>query len=345
MKDAFFSDPPAICQSQGDTVALSAAALLELVVSAVRSSGWQCLVVRDRKPFELRVFQNDGEPRNLVVYIWNCTHGGGAARAADEYRIQFTGTVPRRHAGTLTLLLGWYEPSSIFAAWDVGHHNGQATQSPSAQIKEATLEQAAQHGFGFLTKQSGEIAVAFLPELFMAYALASESLHEAGTPTNDFTMLAQVDRVTDAAVEAIVNVPRRLIVSRIVRKYRAADFRRRVLSAYLHRCAMCGVQLELIDAAHIVPVAAKESTDETKNGVALCKLHHAAYDRNLVSFDEDMTIEVSTHERGRLSADQRSGGLQGFENALRNQLLLAARVSDRPTPQIVALSRQLRRWR
>ncbi|HEX2652875.1 MAG TPA: HNH endonuclease [Xanthobacteraceae bacterium] len=326
-------------------MALSATQLLELVESAVRSSGWRCFVLSARKPFDLRVSQDDGEARDLVVYIWNCTHGGGAARAADEYRIQFTTTVPRRDARALTLLLGWHQGYEVFAAWDVLRHDGQNTQSPSAQIKEATLAHAAQHGFGFLTKQSGEIAVAFRPELFMTYAVASAELHQTGAATADFSMLSNIESITETTIDEIADARRRLIVSRIVRKYRAADFRKRVLTAYRHRCAMCGIQLELIDAAHIVPVAATESSDETRNGVALCKLHHAAYDRNFVSFDENLRIEVSTYERTRLDDAQRTDGLEGFEDTLRDRLLAAAHNRDRPSPELITLSRRLRRWR
>ncbi|MDQ2696688.1 MAG: HNH endonuclease [Pseudomonadota bacterium] len=45
--------------------------------------------------------------------------------------------------------------------------------------------------------------------------------------------------------------------------------------------------------AHIIPVAADSSTDETTNGIALCALHHKAYDQNLLGFDEDYRIEIS----------------------------------------------------
>jgi putative restriction endonuclease len=77
------------------------------------------------------------------------------------------------------------------------------------------------------------------------------------------------------------------------RALRALDFRERVLDAYRNRCAMCGIQLRLLEGAHILPVAEPASTDETANGVALCALHHRAYDRSLVTFDPEYHVHVN----------------------------------------------------
>lgn len=66
----------------------------------------------------------------------------------------------------------------------------------------------------------------------------------------------------------------------------------------------------MTEAAHIIPVAAPTSTDETKNGVALCALHHTAFDRNLISFDERYKIEISDPEVSRLAEVNLVGGLK-----------------------------------
>ena len=42
---------------------------------------------------------------------------------------------------------------------------------------------------------------------------------------------------------------------------------------------MCGIQLGLIDAAHIIPHSNEKGTDDLDNGISLCPLHHRAYDR------------------------------------------------------------------
>jgi putative restriction endonuclease len=102
--------------------------------------------------------------------------------------------------------------------------------------------------------------------------------------------------------------------------------------------------LELIDAAHIIPVAASTSTDETKNGIALCKLHHTAFDRNLISFDERYKIEVSDSEVSRLTASNLVGGLKEFKQKLRTAIILPADRRDYPPPEYITEARKVRSW-
>lgn len=324
---------------------LDQAGLLDLLVRSVSDNGWSVIVTDPRKPFGLRVFRDESRyGLNLRVYIWNCTHGGGAARAADEFRIQFTGVVPQEYGNAETLLLGWHSGYEVFAAWDIRRHAGQDSSSPSAQIREEVLAQAHSRQFAIGTRGNGEIVVAFRPEFLVDYALNASALHRTGEIAGDFSLLNELDEVADADIASIDNPERRKVIATIVRRYRAADFRKRVLGAYEHKCAMCGIQLELIDAAHILPVASDESTDQTNNGVALCKLHHAAFDRNLISFDERFRIEVSEREVGRLAQIARGGGIEEFRSGLKAALILPNDRRDYPTTEIIRSSRRIRNW-
>lgn len=47
------------------------------------------------------------------------------------------------------------------------------------------------------------------------------------------------------------------------------------------------MQLRLIDAAHILPVGAKDSNDEVNNGLCLALTYYRAYDRCLIYLDEN----------------------------------------------------------
>jgi len=64
---------------------------------------------------------------------------------------------------------------------------------------------------------------------------------------------------------------------------RDPSFRQRVLRAYEHRCAVCGLDLRIgsttaaIEAAHIQWFQAK-GPDIESNGLALCSLHHKVFD-------------------------------------------------------------------
>lgn len=106
---------------------------------------------------------------------------------------------------------------------------------------------------------------------------------------------------------------------------------------------MCGVQLQLLDAAHILPAAHPASTDGTNNGVALCVLHHRAFDRCLVTFDA--TFRTRLNEAGVLRLTNLDGGLQAFRESLRPVLRLPADRRDRPAPRFVAAANAARGWR
>lgn len=65
-------------------------------------------------------------------------------------------------------------------------------------------------------------------------------------------------------------------------------FRERVLRAYDMQCAICRMpRLELLDAAHIIPDKEPDGLATVPNGLALCKIHHAAYDNNLIGVSGD----------------------------------------------------------
>lgn len=318
--------------------------LLSLLLRSVDEAGWKALVASSTHPFFIKAYRDDERGFGFHVYIWNCTHGGGAKRADDEYRIQFTSVVPELHPGEITLLLGWHAGYQVFVGWDISKHSGQDSKSPSAQVKEEALINAHTHAFSVHRRNNEEIVIAFRPEFLVDYARNAESLHKTGGIGSAAALLNSLDTVTDAQINAVPNKARRIVLSQIARKYRAQDFRRRILGAYAHQCAVCGVQLELIDAAHILPVADPASTDETTNGLALCKIHHAAFDRNLISVDEKYKVDISSSEIERLESINLTGGIKEFKRNLKPAIILPSDRRDYPSPIYIKQARSVRKW-
>jgi putative restriction endonuclease len=91
---------------------------------------------------------------------------------------------------------------------------------------------------------------------------------------------------------------------------RDPDFRRRVLTAYEHRCAVCGFDVMLgnvsiaLDAAHIRWHQAGGPDHET-NGLALCVLHHKMFD-----------LGAFTVSDGIILVSDRVRGTRGFQETL-----------------------------
>lgn len=87
---------------------------------------------------------------------------------------------------------------------------------------------------------------------------------------------------------------RRAYVTRSVRhRIHQETFRERVLHAYQDRCTICSLRhRNLLEAAHIISDSAPEGEPIVSNGLSLCKLHHAGYDRLFFGIRPDYRIEV-----------------------------------------------------
>lgn len=88
-------------------------------------------------------------------------------------------------------------------------------------------------------------------------------------------------------------------------------FRTRVLRAYDDTCAICRLRhAELLDAAHIIADGKPNGLPVVPNGLALCKIHHAAYDANIVGIRPDLVVEVQQSVLAEVDGPMLRHGLQ-----------------------------------
>jgi putative restriction endonuclease len=103
--------------------------------------------------------------------------------------------------------------------------------------------------------------------------------------------LGESTRVAESAPEYAY--ARSYALRTIKQRLHQGNFRERVLRAYREQCAFCRLRhLELLDAAHIIADSDPEGEPAVTNGISLCKLHHAAFDSNIVGVRPDYIIEV-----------------------------------------------------
>lgn len=82
-------------------------------------------------------------------------------------------------------------------------------------------------------------------------------------------------------------------------RVRSSIFSRKVKENYDYACAVCGksrfspIGTPEVEAAHIYPKS-ENGKDEPRNGIALCRFHHWAFDAGWFSITEDMEIIVKT---------------------------------------------------
>lgn len=87
-----------------------------------------------------------------------------------------------------------------------------------------------------------------------------------------------------------------------------------VMRAYGERCAMCSLgHRPLLDAAHILPDRDERGRPEVNNGLALCKIHHSAYDADILGIDADYVIHVDRDVLEEQDGPMLRHGLQALD--------------------------------
>ena len=276
-------------------IVLSKDQLYQMVLGSIEDAGWIVNIVSRNHGLKIKISNGEVE-EEIIIYIWNISHGG-KTRSKYEYRIQIKGHSLDVSYTYKTLLLGWYY-EGILVGFDASKH-AIFGASPSVQVNKATLERAKEEGIAFETKkirQGETVIVAFRPSYIMDYI---ENLypqyHRLGrgriAPNEIKTLTQMVAGITLApSVLNFLPEKRREAVVTLKKKLRDARFQKGIFALYGGRCAICGLQARLTEAAHIIAVK-DDGMDELINGVLLCRNHHKAYDSGLLGIDEDFKIK------------------------------------------------------
>jgi putative restriction endonuclease len=111
-------------------------------------------------------------------------------------------------------------------------------------------------------------------------------------------------------------------------------FRAQVIHAYERSCTVCRLHHpDLLDAAHILPDSAHSGIPVVSNGLALCKIHHAAYDRNLMGITPDHEVRINADLLAEVDGPMLRHGLQEMHGSL---ITLPKRREERPSRDALA---------
>jgi putative restriction endonuclease len=119
---------------------------------------------------------------------------------------------------------------------------------------------------------------------------------------------------------------REYVTRAVKRRVHQLLFSRRVVRAYRGRCAMCQFR-HVLDGAHILPDTHPRGDPVVPNGLALCKLHHAAFDGNLLGVDPDHRIHVRAEILDEEDGPVLQHGIQRLDGAA---IALPLRPESRP---------------
>lgn len=145
------------------------------------------------------------------------------------------------------------------------------------------------------------------------------------------TIADSVERGAQFEIRDEPDAPRRqYITATVQRRLHQRTFRERVLKAYRDQCALCRLRhRELLDAGHIIPDTDPRSEPDVSNGLALCKIHHAAFDGGFLGIRPDnYRIEIRQDLLDEHDGPMLQHGLQGMHGARIN---LPPAKSSRPS--------------
>ena len=91
---------------------------------------------------------------------------------------------------------------------------------------------------------------------------------------------------------------------------------------------MCNLKhRQLLEATHIIPDSEERGLPIVKNGLSLCKIHHAAFDHNILGIDADYIIHVK-----REILEESDGPMlqHGIKELNKQKIILPSNRKDHP---------------
>lgn len=121
---------------------------------------------------------------------------------------------------------------------------------------------------------------------------------------------------------------RKYITTLVEQRAHQQSFRIRVLAAYKSQCCLCRLNhVELLDASHIIPDNEPNGNPVVPNGLTLCKIHHAAFDVNIIGISPDYNIHIREDILEEIDGPMLKHGIQELNN---RKIILPSRRQDFP---------------
>lgn len=276
----------------------------------------------------------------IGIYLWTTTPDKSAqGRPAGEYKSQII--LPGTPKGSTQhfniedfdgcFLLGYSPLHGLFTSWQIEGHQ-DAGYSKNIQVTEELLDEASETGWAVASPRRNnrigeEVRCAVHPlhleRLLEAYQYAKK--HDLKGENLQAYLEAQAPELEPRRPylnqENLTEIKneRRIVEQR--RWERCRHFAQKILPLYGHSCAVCEVQLKIIEAAHLIPVHDERSEDEDWNGIALCRNHHKLFDSRVWYLDDALTVRVDEAIIGVLSEHSLDKGIDQYLLPYQNKRL------------------------
>lgn len=327
----------------------------KVITSVLNSKDLRYLLIDNLKLYsDFTYFEEGSNPyyfninkKSYFIYIRN-THSSGAGREnTDECRIQINKTDSFFRAMNnkeLVFFLGYSDDFGTFTAWNPYVLNKRINEKRTISVySRFSIQKKAQHQkIAMYEDANRQKIISFRPEYLGLYLENYSVMHQSSEKVL-LDLINQADKIEETEAKGrditINDENFRLTKHRLVRD---PEFRRKVYIAYENRCAFSGIQLELVEAAHIVPFSHKLGTDEVTNGICLSPIHHKAFDSGLIYIDENYNIRLNKDKVEYLEKIGKDGGMKKFCDSLYKEILLPRNERYKPLAENIKLANKIR---
>lgn len=174
------------------------------------------------------------------------------------------------------------------------------------------------------------IGKALYKPIFPIYLIAEEPAQQ------QFVVATDGLQHLPATGSGLEEVMRRYVARETLQRLHQPVFRAMVMRAYGTRCCVCELRHSvLLDAAHIVEDRHELGAAAVRNGLSLCKIHHAAYDAGILGVTPETRIEIRSDILSEIDGPLLEHGLK----ALHGQPLrvLPKARTDQPDPKLLEI--------
>lgn len=166
--------------------------------------------------------------------------------------------------------------------------------------------------------------------IYPVYIVGEEAAEQQFVVAIDEAQRASIDATSEEHVRRYLRVERN---QRVHQKL----FRSTVMRAYETRCAVCALRHgDLLDAAHIVEDRHELGVPSVRNGLALCKIHHAAFDSNILGIRPDLVVQIRKDLLEEIDGPMLQYGLKGRHDE--RLMVLPTRRRERPDRDLLEIA-------
>ena len=296
-----------------ETIILNKTQLKYLLIDSLKRYSEDITYVSGDNPYKFMIHK-----KIFFIFIHNVHASGRGRTNQDECRIQVNRTnsfLEAKKSGEPVLFFGYLADYDVFTTWNPFILTERINERDviSVYSRFSTQERASRLDISCYIDSNGQVIISFKPEYLGLYLENFIEMHKC-TESELLGLIKVADGIpmSDNTESAIVKINgRKYIVNH--RQIRSdPSFYINVKKCYAYKCSFCGIQLELVSAAHIIPNAHPDSPQDIKNGLCLCGLHHTAFDNALLYLDLKYNIILNEAKVDYLKKVKRAEGIQKF---------------------------------